>query len=260
MKLKDRVALVTGAGRGIGRGIALALAREGAHVAASDIDFANAQKTSQEAKNLNPADKGLALKLDVTKEAEVAAAVAKITAEVGPIDILVNNAGILKITPAIDITEQEWNQVIDVNLKGPFLCSKHVARMMKERRKGKIINIASNAGKRGDRFLAHYCATKFGVIGLTQVFAKELGAYNVHVNAVCPGFIETDMFAVLDEGFGKYLGKTPEQNRADFVAAVPLGRMGHPDDVGRLVAFLASDDSDYIHGQAINICGGVTPY
>ncbi len=260
MKLKDRVAIVTGSGRGIGRGIALRLAREGAHVAVCDVNVENAQKVVEEIKGIDGENRTRALRVDVSKESDVEGMVETVTEEIGPIDILVNNAGILVITPAVDITEQEWDRVLGINLKGTFLCSKHVARRMMERKTGKIVNIASNAGKRGDRLLAHYCASKFGVIGLTQVFAKELGPFNIHVNAVCPGFIETDMFSVLDQGFGKYLGKTPEQNREEFKSSVPLGRMGTPDDVGALVAFLASDDADYIQGQSINLCGGVTPY
>jgi len=260
MKLEDEIAIVTGAGRGIGRSIALRLAQAEAHVAVCDIHMDNAERVSQEIKQINPNDRGFPIQMDVSVEKDVEATVSKVLTELGPIDILVNNAGILAITPAIEISEQEWDRVLAINLKGPFLCSKHVAREMIKQKKGKIINIASNAGKRGDRFLAHYCASKFGVIGLTQVFAKELGPHNIRVNAVCPGFIETDMFTVLDQGFGKYLGKTPEQNRQEFVASVPLGRMGNPDDVGSLVAFLASKEADYIHGQAINICGGVTPY
>lgn len=260
MKLKNEIAIVTGAGRGIGRGIAIRLAQEGGHVVVCDINMGNAEKVSREIKGINPDARGFPIRTDVSIEKEVESMVSRVLKDLGTIDILVNNAGILAITPAIEITEEEWDRVLAVNLKGPFLCSKHVAREMVKRRKGKIINIASNAGKRGDRFLAHYCASKFGVIGLTQAFATELGPHNVHVNAVCPGFIETAMFAVLDEGFGKYLGKTPEENRQDFVSLVPLGRMGTPDDVGSLVAFLASKDADYIHGQAINLCGGVTPY
>jgi meso-butanediol dehydrogenase/(S,S)-butanediol dehydrogenase/diacetyl reductase len=260
MRLKDDIAIVTGAGRGIGRGIALRLAKEGAHMVTCDINIENAEKVSQEIKGIHPNARGFPLQTDVSDEKEVESMVARVLKELGKIDILVNNAGILAITPGTEITEEEWDRVLAVNLKGPFLCSKHVAREMVKRKKGKIINIASNAGKRGDRFLAHYCASKFGVIGLTQVFAIELGPHNIHVNAVCPGFIETDMFAVLDEGFGKYLGKTPEQNRQDFVSLVPLGRMGTPEDVGALVAFLATEDADYIQGQAINLCGGVTPY
>jgi meso-butanediol dehydrogenase / (S,S)-butanediol dehydrogenase / diacetyl reductase len=260
MKLKDRVAVVTGGGRGIGKGIVMRLAAEGAHVLVADLNERNAQRTAQEVKRLRPECNSSFMRIDVSLEKDVEAMVARVVRDYEKIDILVNSAGILAITPAIDITEQEWNRVIDVNLKGTFLCSKHAAREMIKVKKGKIINIASNAGKRGDRFLAHYCASKFGVIGLTQVFAKELGPFNLRVNAICPGFIETDMFAVLDEGFGKYLGKTPAQNRQDFVSSVPIGRMGTPDDVGSLAAFLASDDADYIHGQAINLCGGVTPY
>ena len=260
MKLKDQVAVVTGAGRGIGRGIALRLAKEGAHVVVCDIQMENARNVSEEARAGHAKARGFPLKVDVSSALDVEAMVEQVTKELGRIDILVNNAGILAITPAVEISEEEWDRVIDVNLKGPFLCSKYVGRKMIEQKEGKIINVASNAGKRGDKFLAHYCASKFGVIGLTQVFAKELGPYNIRVNAVCPGFIETDMFSVLDEGFGKYLGKTPEDNRREFTASVPLGRMGNPDDVGAVVAFLASEDAGYIHGQAVNICGGVTPY
>lgn len=260
MKLKDQVAIVTGAGRGIGKGIALRLASEGAHVVVTAMHMDHVEEVSRQVKEMNPEDRGFPIEMDVSAENEVEAMVERVVKEFGRIDILVNNAGILAITPAVEISEEEWDRVLDINLKGAFLCSKHVAREMLKRKQGKIINIASNAGKRGDRFLAHYCASKFGMIGLTQVFAKELGPENIHVNAVCPGFIETDMFSVLDEGFGKYLGKTPEENRADFIAAVPLGRMGTPDDVGALIAYLASTDADYIHGQALNLCGGVTPY
>ncbi len=260
MRLKEEVAIVTGAGRGIGRGIALRLAQDGAHLAVCDIHSGNAEKVSQEIKQINPDDRGFPIQMDVSVEKEVEAMVSRVVKELGHIDILVNNAGILAVTPAIEISEQEWDRVLAVNLKGPFLCSKHVARAMIKRKKGNIVNIASESGKKGEPFLAHYCASKFGVIGLTQVFAKELGSHNIHVNAVCPGCIETDMFTAVDEGYGKYLGKTPEQIHQEFVAQVPLARMGTPNDVGAVVAFLASRDADYIHGQAINICGGVNPY
>ncbi|MBW2122438.1 MAG: SDR family oxidoreductase [Deltaproteobacteria bacterium] len=260
MRLEGEVAIVTGAGRGIGRGIALRLAREGAHVVVCDISKENSERVSHEAGEINPRGRGFPVAADVSVERDVESVVSEVIGRLARIDILVNNAGILAITPVVEISEGEWDRVLAVNLKGPFLFSKHVAREMIKREKGKIINIASNAGKRGDRFLAHYCASKFGVIGLTQVLAKELGPHHIHVNAVCPGFIETDMFSLLDQGFGKYLGRSPEENRRKFVASVPLGRMGKPEDVASLVAFLASREADYIHGQAINICGGVTPY
>ena len=260
MKLKDKIAIVTGGGRGIGRGITMRFVKEGAHVVICDIDMENARKTDREIKEVYHNYKGYTYNLDVTSEQDIEAMVEKVVNDFGHIDILVNNAGVLAITPVVDITSEEWDRVLSVNLKGPFLCAKHVAREMIKRNEGKIINIASNAGKRGDILIAHYSASKFGVIGLSQVLAKELGPKGIHVNAVCPGFIDTEMFGVLDAAFGKYLGKTPEENRRDFQELVPLGRMGNPDDVGAVVAFLASDDADYIQGQAINVCGGVTPY
>ena len=245
MDLSGKVALVTGGSRGIGREIAIELARHGADVAISYVN--NEEKAMEVVREIQKFSvKGLCIKADVSKEEEVKRLVDTIKDELGTIDILVNNAGINRDTLLIRMSTQEWDQVIDTNLKGTYLCTRLVAKDMIKKKYGKIINIASVAGVAGNYGQANYSASKAGVIGFTKAVAKELASRGINVNAVAPGLIETDMTQALKEEIKEAL-----------IKSVPMGRLGSPKDVANLVVFLASDKSDYITGQTINIDGGM---
>lgn len=245
MKLEGLCALVTGASRGIGREIALELARQGANVAVNYVgNEAKARETVEEIEKMGR--KAFAVKADVSSADEVSEMVKKTIAEFGRLDILVNNAGITKDNLLMRMKEEEWDAVIDTNLKGVFLCTKAVTRQMMKQRKGRIINIASIVGVSGNAGQANYVAAKAGVIGLTKTTARELASRGITVNAVAPGFISTDMTDQLSE-----------EIKAGMLKQIPLGRFGEPGDVAKMVAFLASDDADYITGQTIHIDGGM---
>jgi len=244
MLLKDRVALVTGGARGIGRAIALLFAKEGADVVVVDINLEEAEKTSGEVEALGR--KSLALKLDVTSFINAEEAVNKILDKLGKVDILVNNAGITKDNLLLRMNEADWDAVLNVNLKGTFNCIKAVSRPMLKQRSGKIVNIASIIGIIGNPGQANYSASKAGIIALTKTAAKELASRNINVNAVAPGFIQTDMTA-----------KLPEEVKQKMLAAIPMGKLGSPEDVARVCLFLASDEANYITGQTIIVDGGM---
>jgi 3-oxoacyl-[acyl-carrier protein] reductase len=244
-RLQGRVAIVTGSGRGIGREIALTLAREGAKVVVSDITD-DVYKTAREVEALG--SEALAMKCDVTNPSDVEGMVKATIEKFGRIDILVNNAGIYPFKPFIEMTEQDWDRVISVNLKGTFNCTKAVVHRMIEQKYGKIINISSIAGSVvGFTQLAHYCASKAGVLGFTRALALELAPYGINVNAIAPGVIETPGTTSL--------GK---ETLESFAKMIPQGRVGKPEDIAKLVVFLASDDSSYITGQLMVCDGGYT--
>jgi NAD(P)-dependent dehydrogenase (short-subunit alcohol dehydrogenase family) len=272
MRLENKVAIVTGCARerGIGRAIAMRLADEGAHVVVADYcrsmpEYPDAKFGQMEelegvaAAIRKLGRRSLAVKVDVTDEAEVAQMAAAAMKEFGRVDILCNNAGGgVGGGPVIQQTLDSWNRTVAINLTGTFLCAKHVApKIIAGGRGGRIINTASIAGKRGGPMMAAYSAAKHGVIGLTRSLALELGAFNITVNAVCPGFVETQLF----EGLINMVGSTRNLNREQvlktFVNQVPMGRMQTGEDVANVVAFLASEDGGYMTGQALNICGGV---
>jgi NAD(P)-dependent dehydrogenase (short-subunit alcohol dehydrogenase family) len=272
MRLQDKVAIVTGCARdrGIGRAIALRLAREGAHVVAADYcrsigEYPDAKFGQMEelervvATIRDLGRRSIAVKVDVTDEGEVQAMVDATMREFGRIDILCNNAGGgVGGGPVVQQSLDSWNRTVAMNLTGAFLCAKHAApKIIAGGRGGRIINTASIAGKRGGPGMAAYCAAKHGVIGLTRSLALELGQFGITVNAVCPGFVETQLL----EGLINMVGVTRNLNRDQviktFVDQVPMGRMETGDDVANVVAFLASDDGGYMTGQALNICGGV---
>lgn len=242
MKLKDKVALVTGAGQGIGRGIALALAREGAKVVVSDIT----DKAKEVAKEIESfGSEALAVKADVRNSKETKEMVKTAIDKFGRIDILVNNAGIYPFKSLVDMEEEDWDKVLGVNLKGVFNCTKAVLPKMIEQKSGVIINISSIAGAVvGYSNLAHYSASKAGMVGFTKAAALELAQYGIRVNAIAPGAIETPGTKVLGEAL-----KQVEQT-------VPLKRVGQPEDIANLVVFLASEASSYITGQLIIADGG----
>jgi len=247
MKLDNRTAIVTGARRGIGRAIALALAKEGANVVVSDTSQEDCEKVVAEIEGLGR--RGLALKCNVTSRSEVEDMVRKAAAEFGKIDILVNNAGIISFKPFLELTDEDWDNTLNVNLKGQFLCARTVAKEMVKNKWGRIINIASiSSGGCGIAFplIAHYTASKGGVIALTEALALELTAQGINVNAICPGAIDTDMVKGVKES-----GQLEQ-----ILLRIPKGRIGQPEDIANLAVFLASEDSDYISGAAIVIDGG----
>jgi len=244
MRLQDKVALITGGARGIGKAIALLFAREGADIAVGDVNIEEAQKTAQEIEALGR--KALALSLDVTDYVRVTEALNKILDKFRKVDILVNNAGITKDGLLLRMGELDWDAVINVNLKGTFNCTRAVSRLMIKQRYGRIVNIASIIGIIGNAGQANYSASKAGVIALTKTAAKELASRNINVNAVAPGFIQTEMTARL-----------PEDLKQKMQEAIPLGKLGTPADVACVCLFLASEESSYITGQTIVVDGGM---
>lgn len=243
--LKDKVAIVTGGTRGIGRAIALKLADKGANIV---INYRNSDKEAEELKAILEG-KGvevLTVKCDISNFEDSKNLMNKCKEVFGKIDILVNNAGITKDTLIMRMKEEDFDNVIDVNLKGTFNCAKHASAIMLKQRFGKIINMTSVVGIAGNAGQVNYAASKAGVIGLTKSLAKELGSRGITVNAVAPGFINTDMTASLSEKVKEEASKN-----------IPLKRLGDPEDVANLVGFLASDAANYITGQVINVDGGM---
>ncbi|MEW6101157.1 MAG: 3-oxoacyl-[acyl-carrier-protein] reductase [Candidatus Omnitrophota bacterium] len=244
MRLKNKVALVTGAARGIGKAIALLFAKEGADIAVADVNMEEAQNACREIEALGR--QALAVTMDVTDYAKVEEALNKILDKFTKVDILVNNAGITKDNLLMRMGVPEWDAVINVNLKGTFNCIKAVSRPMVKQRSGRIINIASIIGIIGNPGQANYSASKAGIIALTKSAAKELASRNININAVAPGFIQTDMTA-----------KLPEELKQKMRENIPLNKFGNPEDVANVCLFLASDDSSYITGQTIVVDGGM---
>jgi len=242
--LKDKVALITGGARGIGKAISLLFAREGANIVIADVNTEVAGETCLEIEQLGR--KTLALETDVTNYAKVEETVNKILDKFAKVDILVNNAGITKDNLLLRMSEPEWDAVLNVNLKGSFNCIKAVSRPMIKQRQGRIINIASIIGIIGNAGQANYSASKAGIIALTKTAAKELASRNINVNAIAPGFIETEMTA-----------KLPEDLRQKMKEAIPLKRFGSPEDVAAVCLFLATDECSYITGQTIVVDGGM---
>ncbi len=256
MLLKDRVALITGAGRGIGQGIALRFAREGAVLALVDVDPSFLDET---ATRLRAAGARFAcFPGDVSRTADVERFFDDAVAQFGGVDICVNNAGVGGDgTPLVMTSDEGFDRVIAVNLRGVFLCARAAARRMVARgRSGRIINVSSQAGKTGFPLLGPYCAAKAGVLLLTQVLAKELAGAGILVNAVCPGTIDTPLLRGGLELFAAAQGVSFEEFALKSFPPIPLGRIGTPEDVAKLVTFLASDDADYMTGQAVNVTGG----
>jgi len=243
-ELKGKIAVVTGGARGIGKAIAQTLAKEGANVILCDVDYKTAQSAVNEIQ-----DQGFvasAVKMDVSCGKEVKKVFEDILNKFARVDILINNAGICYLTPLEDISEEEWDKVISVNLKGTFLCSQAVMQAMISQKWGKIVNIASLAGKVGGILVgAHYSASKAGIICLTKSFAKRMAPYGVNVNAVAPGPIKTEMTDVWSEN-----------EKEKFRKSIPLGDFGNPEDVAETVLFLVSDRARFITGEIIDVNGG----
>jgi meso-butanediol dehydrogenase / (S,S)-butanediol dehydrogenase / diacetyl reductase len=249
-ELDGKVAVVTGAGSGIGQGIARVLAREGADVVLTDIAVGNVERVADELG-------GSALEHDVTSWDSCMHTAERVLEDKGQIDVLVNNAGVSSGVAFQELDEAEWDRVNDVNAKGVFLTTRAVVPHMIRRRSGSIVSISSMAGKEGLPLLAHYCATKFAVIGITQSLAKELAEYDIRVNAVCPGVVRTPLWEPLLDQLSQNRGISREEAWQEFVDPIPLGRPQDPEDIGEAVAFLASDRARNMTGQGINVTGGM---
>jgi len=250
MRLSGKTAVITGGARGIGLAIAQAYLREGAQVAIADISGA-----AQAAADLGP--RALGLQMDVTDQASIDAGVAAVVAWGGGIDILLNNAAVFDLAPIADITRASFARVFDINVAGTLFPLQAVAAVMvAQGRGGKIINMASQAGRRGEALVGVYCASKAAVISLTQSAGLDLIRHGINVNAIAPGVIDTPMWDQVDALFARYEGKAPGQKKAEVGAAVPFGRMGRPEDMTGMAVFLASPDADYIVAQTCNVDGG----
>jgi meso-butanediol dehydrogenase / (S,S)-butanediol dehydrogenase / diacetyl reductase len=256
MKLRGKVSYVTGGGRGIGRGIALALAREGAHVLVADIDAAAARKVVEEVTALGV--EGHAMSLDVTRFDDVNRLRDTLDERFGRLDIAVNSAGVISVQRVEGMSEREWDRVMNVNVKGTFLCCQAAIPLLRRAGTGTIVNIASVSGKDGYPGLAHYSASKYAVIGFSNSLAKELAREEITVNAICPGVVRTAMWDLLAEEW-RNAGETPEESwQRQVLAFVPQGRPQTAEDIGDLVVYLTSARN--ITGQAINVDGGLTSH
>jgi 3-oxoacyl-(acyl-carrier-protein) reductase len=243
MRLQGKVALVTGAGRGIGKGIAMKLAKEGASVVISDIDLNNANEAVSEIEAIG--GKALGVQGNIATREDVEKMFNAAIEKFGTVDILVCNAGINRDGMLHKLSDEQWNSVIAVNLTGTFYCVQTAAKLMREKKYGRIINISS-ASWLGNVGQANYAASKAGIVGLTKTAARELAAKGVTANAICPGFIETDMTRGV-----------PEKVWDIMISKIPAGKAGKPEDVANLIAFLASDEASYITGEVINVGGGM---
>lgn len=255
-RFEGKVAVVTGASGGIGAAMAKRFADEGAAVVVSAIDA----KVDEVAAALKASGASVAsMRMDVTNKAEVAALYDLAEREFGRVDISIQNAGVITIAKIEVMTEAEWDKIMAVNTKGVFLCCQEaIARIRRHGAGGRLINTASGQARQGFIYTPHYAASKFGVVGITQSLAKEVAKEGITVNAICPGIIDTDMWAYNDNAWGKLLGNyKPGELMAEWVKNIPMGRAGTGADVSGLVAFLASDDAAYITGQTINVDGGL---
>jgi NAD(P)-dependent dehydrogenase (short-subunit alcohol dehydrogenase family) len=286
-RLAGKVAIVTGAGQGIGRGIALRLASEGATAVIADYNSTNATVAAQQIEAAG--GKALPYPVDISDVAAVGAMVDDLAARLGHVDILVNNAGVVQTKPMLELTEADWDRVLDVNLRGTFFLIQAAARQMIRQtpealqqaasapadivsvRKaesqeldetqlapsyGKIVSMSSVSGRRGRPLSTHYAASKAAIISVTQSAALALAPYRINVNAICPGIVPTPMWSQIDEDRGKLFGAKPGEAMAAFINTVPLKRAATPEDIAGAVAFLCSPDADYITGQALNVDGG----
>jgi 3-oxoacyl-[acyl-carrier protein] reductase len=251
--LQDQVAIVTGGSRGIGKGISAVLAREGATIVIADVNEDGARQAAAEMEKQGL--RAIAIGVDITRSDQVDKMVQTVVERLGQIDVLVNNAGVVSNIPVLEFPEEEWHKTIAVNLTGVFLCSKSVGKVMVKQRSGRIINISSLSGRVGVPGQAAYCASKHGVIGLTQVLAIDL-APHVTANAICPGMNETEMMPKVIQQRAESRGQTIEEVRQGILCKTPLGRFGQPEDVGRVVLFFASPLAAYCTGQVIDVDGG----
>jgi NAD(P)-dependent dehydrogenase (short-subunit alcohol dehydrogenase family) len=255
MELQGQVAIVTGGGRGIGRATALELARMGADLVVAELDRANAERTASEVRGLG--QRGLAVPTDVTSRNNLGAMVERVLAELGRIDILVNNAGIYRAAETLEVTEEHWDAVMNLNAKAVFFASQAVLPTMIAQKRGVIISLASMAGKIGSRANLPYNASKAAVISMTKSLAIAHAADGIRVNCVCPGFVETDMWTSVAREQAALLDQSPEEFTRRRIRQIPLGRMEKPQDVANVIGFLASPRSEYMTGQALSVDGGL---
>lgn len=251
-RLQGKSALITGSARGIGLAFARAYASEGARVAIADIDIARARKAASDL-----GEAAIAVEMDVTRQDSIDAAVAETAAALGQIDILINNAAIFTAAPLVEISRKDYDRVFEINVAGTLFTMQAVARHMIDRGiRGKIINMASQAGRRGEALVAVYCASKAAVISLTQSAGLNLIKHGINVNAIAPGVVDGEHWDGVDAFFAKYEGKKPGQKKREVGEAVPYGRMGTAEDLTGMAVFLASDDAEYIVAQTYNVDGG----
>jgi NAD(P)-dependent dehydrogenase (short-subunit alcohol dehydrogenase family) len=255
MELAGQVAIVTGAGRGIGRATALELARLGADIVVAELEGSSAERTAAEVSSLGR--RASVVPTDVTSLTDLRNMAERTRSQFGRIDILINNAGIYRAASPLDITEEHWDAVMNVNAKAVFFASQAVLPTMIAQTRGTIISLASMAGKVGSRSNLPYNASKAAVISITKSLALAHAADGVRVNCVCPGFVETDMWTAVAREQGALMGLSPEDFTRQRAAQVPLGRMERPEDVAQVIGFLASDRAAYMTGQAINVTGGL---
>jgi NAD(P)-dependent dehydrogenase (short-subunit alcohol dehydrogenase family) len=255
MELDGQIAIVTGAGRGIGRATALELARMGADIVVAELDRAGADRTASEVKGLGR--RVLIVPTDVTSRANLETMADRARAEFGRIDVLVNNAGIYRAALPLEVTEEHWDAVLNVNAKAVFFASQAVLPTMIAQKRGAIISLASLASKVGSRNNLPYNASKAAVVSITKSLALAHAADGIRVNCVCPGFVETDMWTLVSREQGALQGMSPEEFTRQRLAQIPLGRMETPQDVANVIGFLASSRAAYMTGQAINVTGGV---
>src|SRR5437763_2909673 len=248
-RLEGRVAFITGAGRGIGAATALRMAEEGARVALADIDPQGCEQVTAELDRLG--SEGLVVPCNVTDSAMVQDAIAKTVSHFGRLDILVNNAGVLRDNLLFKMSEEDWDTVIDVHLKGAFLCSRAAQQYMVQQKYGRIVSLSSTSAL-GNRGQANYSAAKAGLQGLTRTLAVELGQFGITVNAVAPGFIDTEMTRITSQR----LGFDPDERIAEAVKIIPVRRVGQPRDVANVICFLSSDEAGFVSGQVIYVAGG----
>jgi meso-butanediol dehydrogenase/(S,S)-butanediol dehydrogenase/diacetyl reductase len=266
-RLEGKIAIVTGSGRGIGRAVALRLAREGADVVVADIDSNTAGQTAGEIRAVKR--QALVCQIDVSRVAQIQSMVETVVAKFGRVDILVNVAGVAQTKPFIELAEEGWDRIIDANLKGTAFCIRAVGEQMikqvpdeikaagrADRSFGKIVSFSSISGRRGRAMQPAYAASKAGIISVTQSAALAFAPYNINVNAVCPGVIPTPMWEQIDRQRSRIFGLAPGESMKSFVEKIPLKRPGSPEDVAGVVAFLCSPDADYMTGQTLNVDGG----
>jgi len=253
-RLINKIAVVTGGGGGIGAEICSSFAEEGASVAVADIDIEAARKAADAINSAG--SRAIALAFDVTDIRATEQVADRIESELGPIDIWVNNAGVSNIVPFLDCSEEVWDNTLRINLKGTFIGCREAIGRMRPRKRGVILNMSSQSGKRGSSHYAAYCASKFGIIGLTQSLAVEFAASGIRINALCPGVVMTALWKDMKKDYASKRGIKTEEVIPYLEKRIPMGRLCTPADIAGVAVFLASDESAYITGEAVNISGG----